>query len=141
IADNAVVSKRRKWLGWLGDNPLVRAIGRIPLPLGGKLLVGFAVIAALLALLAALGLVALNQSNSRGEQLRSLQQTFAFARIVEADANQLSALVAQRSGGVGPPGTPQAPTVNAALTGAVPPSWSRSPTTFSGVPTPAAWRG
>jgi signal transduction histidine kinase len=124
IAHDAVVSKRRKWLGWLGDNPLVRAIGRIPLPLGGKLLVGFAVVAALLALVAALGLVALNQSNSRGEQLRSLQQTFAFARIVEADATQLSTLVSQRSGGAGAAGILR-PDVYAAMDSDVLASWAQ----------------
>jgi signal transduction histidine kinase len=102
-------SERRKSLGWLEDNALVRAVGRVPLPLGGKLLVGFTVVAALLALIAALGLRALSQSNSRGEELRSLEQTASFVRIVEADANQLSTLVDQRSGGVG--GFPALPRV------------------------------
>jgi signal transduction histidine kinase len=105
IARDAVAPSQRRRLDWLGDNPLVRAIGRVPLPLGGKLLVGFTVVGALLALVAALGLLALNQSNSRGEQLRSLRQTAAFARQMEADARALSTLVAQRSGGVGAPGT------------------------------------
>src|SRR5689334_22815325 len=98
LAHDAEAPLRRKRTGWLADNPLVRAIGRIPLPLGGKLLLGFTVVAALLALVAALGLLALNQSNSRGEQLRSLRQTAAFARQMEAEANALSTLVAQRSG-------------------------------------------
>jgi signal transduction histidine kinase len=80
------------------DNPLVRAVARIPLPLGGKLLLGFAVVAALLALLAALGLVALSQSNSRGERLRSLQNTAAYAELLKGDAAQLNTLVGQRGG-------------------------------------------
>ena len=80
-----------------------------------KLLVGFAVVAALLALVAALGLLALNQSNSRGEQLRSLQQTSAFARIVEADAYQLNDLVGQRSGNAGGGLTGLGPAVYAAM--------------------------
>ena len=102
LAHDAVPPSRSRRLDWLGDNPLVRAIGRIPLPLGGKLLLGFTVVAALLAVIAALGLVALNQSNSRGEQLRSLQQTAAFARVVEAEATQLSNLVVgARFGGPG----------------------------------------
>ncbi len=88
--------KRRRWAS---DNPLVRTIGRVPLPLGGKLLVGFAVVAALLALVGALGLVSLSQSNSRGEQLRKLQQTAAYAQLLLGDANQLNTLVAQRAGG------------------------------------------
>jgi signal transduction histidine kinase len=98
IAHDAATPSNRRRLDWLGDNPLVRGIGRVPLPLGGKLLFGFAVVAALLALVAALGLLALNQSNSRGEQLRSLRQTAAYARQMEAEANALNLLVAQRSG-------------------------------------------
>jgi signal transduction histidine kinase len=81
------------------ENALVRAVGRIPLPLRAKLLIGFALVAGLLALSAALGLVALNQSNSRGEQLKRLQQTAAYAQLLAADANQLIALVGQRGGG------------------------------------------
>jgi signal transduction histidine kinase len=81
------------------ENPLVRAVGRIPLPLRAKLLIGFALVAGLLALSAGLGLVALNQSNSRGEQLKRLQQTAAYAQLLAADANQLIALVGQRGGG------------------------------------------
>jgi signal transduction histidine kinase len=100
IAHDAAAPTRKR-TDWLADNPLVRAVGRIPLPLGGKLIVGFTVVAALLALVAALGLVALNQSNSRGEELRSLEQTSSFVRIVQTDAHQLSTLVDQRSGGVG----------------------------------------
>jgi signal transduction histidine kinase len=80
------------------ENPLVRAIGRVPLPLGAKLLIAFALVAALLGLSAALGLVALSQSNSRGEQLRRLQQTAAYARLLEGDALLLGSLVGQRGG-------------------------------------------
>jgi signal transduction histidine kinase len=80
------------------ENPLVRAVGRIPLPLGAKLLIGFALVAGLLALSAALGLVALDQSNARGEQLRRLQQTAAYARLLEGDATQLQTLVGSRGG-------------------------------------------
>jgi signal transduction histidine kinase len=87
-------------------NALVRAVGRIPLPLRAKLLIGFALVAGLLALSAALGLVALDQSNSRGKQLRRLQQTAAYARLLEGDATQLQTLVGQRGGGAeqGPTG-------------------------------------
>ena len=108
IAHDAAAPPHRS-RGWLTDNPLVRAVGRVPLPLGGKLLVGFTVVAALLALVAALGLLSLSQSNSRGEQLKSLEQTASFVRIVGADASQLSTLVDQRSGGVG--GFPALPRV------------------------------
>jgi signal transduction histidine kinase len=81
------------------DNPIMRAVARLPLPLGAKLLIGFGLVAALLALLAVLGLVSLSQSNSRAEQLKRLQQTTAYAQLLAADANQLIALVGQRGGG------------------------------------------
>src|SRR2546428_271338 len=96
IAHDASAAPQRK--RWGSDNPIVRAVGRVPLPLGGKLLVGFAVVAALLAVVGALGLVSLNQSNSRGAELRNLQQTAAYAQLLEGDAKQLSTLVAQRAG-------------------------------------------
>jgi signal transduction histidine kinase len=80
------------------ENPLVCAVGRVSLPLGAKLLIGFALVAGLLVVSAALGLVALNQSNSRSEQLQRLQQTAAYARLLEGDATQLISLVGQRGG-------------------------------------------
>ena len=97
IASDAAVAPDRKRMAWVSDNALVRAVGRIPLPIGGKLLLGFAVVAALLALVAALGLVALNESNSRGEQLKSLQQTAAYAQLLVGDATHLIDLVGQRA--------------------------------------------
>jgi HAMP domain-containing protein len=78
---------------WAADNPLVRAIGRAPLPLGAKLIAGFAVIAALLAVGYALGFVALRQSNVRGEQLRVLQQRTAYEQLLLSDATQLKLAV------------------------------------------------
>jgi signal transduction histidine kinase len=72
------------------DNALVRAVGRIPLPLGAKLLIGFALVAGLLALSAVLGLEALNQSNSRGAQLRKLQEEAVYEQELLGDASQLS---------------------------------------------------
>jgi signal transduction histidine kinase len=73
----------------VSDNPLVRAVGRIRLPLRAKLLIGFAIIGALLALAIVLGLVALGQSNSRGEQLRRLQRRAVFVQLVLTDATRL----------------------------------------------------
>jgi signal transduction histidine kinase len=84
---------------WSADNRVVRAIGRLPLPLGAKLLIGFTLVAGLLALVAALGLIALGQSNSRGKQLKKLQQTAAYARLLAGDAAQLNGLVGIREGG------------------------------------------
>jgi signal transduction histidine kinase len=80
-------------LGWGTDNPLVRAVGRIRLPLGAKLLIGFAVVGALLAIGYALGLVALGQSNSRGEQLRQLQRRAVYLQLVLTDATQLKSAI------------------------------------------------
>src|SRR5436190_17300643 len=106
--DAAAAPERKRRLAWASDNALVRAVGRIPLPIGGKLLIGFAVVAALLALVAALGLVSLNQSNSRGRQLRGLQQAAAYAQLLAGDANQLVGLVGGRGGGGGGNGGGQA---------------------------------
>jgi signal transduction histidine kinase len=97
--DASAAPERKRRLAWASDNALVRAIGRIPLPIGGKLLIGFAVVAALLALVAVLGLVSLSQSNSRGERLRSLEQTSAYAQLLLGDAAQLNGLVGSRRGG------------------------------------------
>jgi signal peptidase I len=71
------------------DNPLVRAVGRIPLALRAKLLIGFAVVGALLALVAVLGLVALGQSNSRGTELRRLQRQAVLEQSLLTDTNRL----------------------------------------------------
>jgi signal transduction histidine kinase len=86
--DAAAPPDRRRW-DWLADNPIVRAFGRAPLPLGAKLIAGFAVVAALLAVVAALGLVALGKSNSRGNKLPSLRENAFYAGVLRADAAQL----------------------------------------------------
>jgi signal transduction histidine kinase len=91
-ATETVAPKRRR-LGWTGENPLVRAVGRVPLPLGAKLIAGFAVVAALLVVGYALGLVALSQSNSRGKRLQKLQATQAYVQQIKADSNRLLGLV------------------------------------------------
>jgi signal transduction histidine kinase len=75
--------------GPASDNPLVRAVGRIPLRLRAKLLVGFAVVGVLLALVAVLGLVALGQSNSRGTELRKLQRQAVFEQTLLTEALRL----------------------------------------------------
>jgi signal transduction histidine kinase len=74
---------------WNADNPVVQGTGRIRLPLGGKLVIGFGVVAALLALVGALGLLALSQSNSRGKQLRELQEQAVYTQLLLSDATQL----------------------------------------------------
>src|SRR5690242_1149515 len=81
--------EQREPLTRSSDNPLVRAVERITLPLRAKLLIGFGAVGALLALAIVLGLVALGQSNSRGEQLRRLQQRAVYIQIALTDATRL----------------------------------------------------
>jgi signal transduction histidine kinase len=92
---------KRKLLGLTSENPLVRAVGRAPLPLGAKLIAGFGVVAALLVVGYALGLVALSQSNSRGRQLEKLLATQAHVQQVKADSNRLLGLLVPCGGGGG----------------------------------------
>src|SRR5262249_22678349 len=79
-------------------DPLVGAVARVPLPIRAKQLVGTFAVAALLALVAVLGLVALGQSNSRGAELRRLQQQGAFEQLVLTDATRLEQLLDVRLG-------------------------------------------
>jgi signal transduction histidine kinase len=81
---------------WSSDNPLVRAVARIPLPIRAKQVVGSVAVAALLALVAILGLVALGQSNSRGNELRSLQQKAVYEQLLLTDARQLKEAIDNR---------------------------------------------
>ncbi len=87
-----------KRLGWGTDNPLVRAIGRVPLPIRAKQVFGSVVVAALLGLVAVVGLVALGQSNSRGTELRRLQQQGGYEQLLQTDATQLKQLLDLRLG-------------------------------------------
>jgi signal transduction histidine kinase len=82
--------------GWGAENPFVRAVGRVRLPLGAKLLIGFAVVGALLSIGYVLGFVALSQSNSRGEQLRRLQAQAVYEQLLVTDANQLKKAIDYR---------------------------------------------
>jgi signal transduction histidine kinase len=93
VPDGAAAPPQR--FGWATDNPLARAVGRIPLPLGAKLIAGFAVIAALLAVGYTLGFVALRTSNARGEQLRELQLQTAYEQLLLSDASQLQSATGQ----------------------------------------------
>ena len=81
------------------DNPLVRAVGRIPAGVHAKLLVAFAGIALLVVVLGALGLRLLGQSNERVETLGALQQrAFAYGEL-QSDARHVRLLQAQNVGG------------------------------------------
>ena len=71
----------------------VGAVGRLPLPLGAKLLLGFAFVGTLLAVGYSLGLVALSQSNTRGDQLLRLQQRAVGLQVVLTDATRLKGAI------------------------------------------------
>jgi len=72
------------------DNPLVRAIGRVPATVQRKLLVALALVAVLLVTLGVLGLSALNASNDRVETLGLLPQRVAIYGELHVDSAQLS---------------------------------------------------
>jgi signal transduction histidine kinase len=96
IAHDATVPSTRSRFRRAADNPLVRTVARLPLPLGTKLVAGFLAVGALLGLVAALGLSALGQANSRGEQLRRLQQRAVYYQLVLTDATQLETAIENR---------------------------------------------
>jgi signal transduction histidine kinase len=78
------------------DNPLVRAVGRLPLGVHAKLLIAFAGIAALLVVVGLLGLRVLGQSNARVERLGPLQVRGAAYKGIQAQAEQLRQLLGIR---------------------------------------------
>jgi signal transduction histidine kinase len=98
--------RRERTFGWA---PLVRVVARVPLPIRAKQLFGSLAVAALLALVAVLGLVALGQSNSRGTELRRLQEQAVYEQLLFTDATQLKQAILRRLEGpdnpvVGPRG-------------------------------------
>jgi signal transduction histidine kinase len=78
------------------DNPLVRAVGRVPAKVRTKLLVAFAGIAVLLVVLGVLGVRVLGQSNARVERLGTLQLRAAAYQSLQAQAQQLRQLLGLR---------------------------------------------
>ncbi|MGZ4336985.1 MAG: ATP-binding protein [Gaiellaceae bacterium] len=93
----AVGGKRRRLLS-RADNPLVRAVAYLPAKVRTKLLVAFLAIAALLVLIALLGLRVLGQANSRAERLGGLQVRVAAYQALEADAATLRQVLALCTG-------------------------------------------
>jgi signal transduction histidine kinase len=77
---------------------VVRAVGGAPVKVRTKLLVAFAVIAALLVVVAVLGLRVLGQSNARVESLGKLQLRAAAYQSLQSQAQQLRQLLAIRVG-------------------------------------------
>jgi signal transduction histidine kinase/type II secretory pathway pseudopilin PulG len=89
------VGRRERTFGWAS---LVGVVARVPLAIRAKQLVGSLVVAALLALVAVLGLIALGQSNSRGTELRRLQEQGVYEQLLLTDATQLKQLIDTRLG-------------------------------------------
>jgi signal transduction histidine kinase len=89
------LAREKHAFGWAS---LVRVAARVPVPIRTKQLAGSLAAAALLALGAVLGLVALGQSNSRGTELRRLQQQGGYEQLLLTDATQLKQLLDLRLG-------------------------------------------
>ncbi|MFL5981948.1 MAG: ATP-binding protein [Gaiellaceae bacterium] len=91
------------------DNLLAHAVGRAPVTVRTKLLIAFAGIAALLVVVALIGLRVLGQSNARVEALGTLQRRAAAYQSLQTQAQQLRQLLAIR--------TAQDPSINVFLGG------------------------
>jgi signal transduction histidine kinase len=92
--DTATGASKRRLLN-PADNPVVRAVGRVPAGVHVKLLVAFVATALLVVVLGVLGLRLLGQSNDRVETLGSLQvRAFAYGKL-RSDALHVRLLLAQ----------------------------------------------
>jgi signal transduction histidine kinase len=77
------------------DNPLVRAVGRLPAKVYAKLLVAFVGTAVVVVAVAVLGLRVLGQSNDRAERLAVLQErAFAYGKL-HSDTSHIRLLLAE----------------------------------------------
>ena len=81
------------------DNPLVRAVARIPAKLRTKLLAAFLAIAALLVFVSLLGVHVLGQANSRSERLKTLQTHRAGYETLLAQATTVRDILGLCAGG------------------------------------------
>jgi signal transduction histidine kinase len=90
----AASAERRRPLS-SGDNPLVRAVGRVPARVHTKLLVAFVGTAVLVVVIGLLGLRLLGQSNDRIAGLGALQErAFAYGKL-QSDAFNVRVLLAE----------------------------------------------
>jgi hypothetical protein len=78
------------------DNPLVRAVGRVPLPIQAKFLVPSVATVVLLVILGVLGLRVIGESNDRVVALGALQQRAAAYREMQAESVEIRSLLAER---------------------------------------------
>lgn len=84
---------------WGAENPLVRAVARLPAKLRTKLLVAFLVVVTLLVVVALLGLRVLGQANSRAQSIRALQTRSAAYQNLEMQASAFGELIAPCAAG------------------------------------------
>jgi signal transduction histidine kinase len=81
------------------DNPLVRAVGRLPAKVHSKLLIAFLATALLVVAVGLLGLRVLGQSNDRVETIGALQtRAFAYGQL-QSDASHVRLLLAENVAG------------------------------------------
>jgi signal transduction histidine kinase len=78
-----------------GDNPVVRAVGRLPASVHAKLLIAFVGTAVLVVAVGVLGLRVLAQSNDRVAALGALQERAAAYGELQSDARQIRLLLAE----------------------------------------------
>jgi signal transduction histidine kinase len=98
----AAVAGKRRPLG-RGDNPLVRAVGRLPARVHTKLLVAFVGTAVLVVAVGVLGLRVLGQSNDRVARLGALQERALAYGKLKSDAFNVRLLLAENAAGEGVP--------------------------------------
>jgi signal transduction histidine kinase len=79
------------------DNPLVRAVGRVPLPVQAKFLVPSVATVVLLVILGVLGLRVIGESNDRVVALGRLQQRATAYREIQSEAVEIRHLLAERT--------------------------------------------
>jgi signal transduction histidine kinase len=96
--DAAAGASKRRLLS-PADNPLVRAVGRVPAGVRVKLLVAFVGTALLVVVLGVLGLRLLGQSNERVETLGTLQIRASAYGELRSDTGHVRSLLAQKVGG------------------------------------------
>jgi signal transduction histidine kinase len=81
------------------DNPLVRAVARMPWRVRTKLLLAFVLIVALFVIVGVLGLGALAHSNARVDRLGTLQLRASTYKTIQTQAQELRQLLSLRVAG------------------------------------------
>ena len=89
----------RSRIKWGADNPLVRAVARLPANLRTKLLAAFLIVVTLLVVVALLDLRVLGQANSRAQSIRALQTRAAAYQHLEMQASAFGELIAPCASG------------------------------------------